>query len=82
MLFRSGTLKQILKHTDGYFIGCDFTGMTIDQEPEMVYVPLNDMDITIKTIWIHRSGYVLSEIELLFVKELKKQFALLPQMKN
>ncbi len=77
-----GTLKQILKHTDGYFIGCDFTGMTIDQEPEMVYVPLNDMDITIKTIWIHRSGYVLSEIELLFVKELKKQFALLPQMKN
>lgn len=74
------TMKHILNHSDGYFIGCDFTGMTIGHDPEMVYIPLNDTNITIKTIWIHRSGYILSEIELLFIKELQKQFALLPQI--
>ncbi len=77
-----GTLKQILRRTDGYFIGCDFSGLKIDDGPEMVYIPLQDVNFTMKTIWVHRQGHYLSDMEINFIEALQREYAQMPSFKT
>lgn len=73
-----GTFLQILKNTDSYYVGCDFSwlsqnGSEYGTSPP-VYIPLADVEFTINTIWVQRNNRSLTGPETLFVQLLEQTF--------
>jgi len=62
-----GTMRQMVNNTDGYYIGCDGTRMSFYSETDPVYVHIKDVDFTLKTVWVKRFNYVLTEVEEKFL---------------
>ncbi len=69
-----GTLLQVIGGTDGYYLGCDWGHYNLNNTQHIEYIPLNDTNLTIKTYWIQREGYVLAPQELSFIECLKQAF--------
>lgn len=69
-----GTLQQIIDGTDAYYIGCDFSNCQMSYSRNAIYIPLNDTDLTIKTCWVQRNGYVLTSQEQEFIQYLERAF--------
>ena len=62
-----GTMRQMVNNTDGYYIGCDASRMNFYSETDPVYVPIRDVDLTLKTAWIKRCRHTLTEAEQRFL---------------
>ena len=69
-----GTLLQVIEGTDGYYLGCDWGHCKLGVTQNIQYIPLNDTDLTIKTFWIQREGYVLASSEQSFIELLRHSF--------
>lgn len=73
-----GTLLQIINSTDSYYVGCDF-GWLYDQGVMGIlppcYIPLRDVNFTLNTLWVQRTGRSLTEPEGQFIHILEQIFA-------
>ena len=69
-----GTLLQVIGGTDGYYLGCDWSHYNLGVTQNIQYIPLNDTNLTIKTYWIQREGYVLMPPEQSFIEILRQSF--------
>lgn len=71
-----GTLLQVIAGTDGYYLGCDWSRYNLEATQNIQYIPLNDTNLTIKTFWIQREGYVPALPEQSFIELLRESFRL------
>ncbi len=69
-----GTLLQVIEGTDGYYLGCDWSRYNLGVTQKIQYIPLSDTNLTIKTFWIQREGYVPALPEQSFIELLRQSF--------
>ena len=74
-----GALRDIILHTDSYYIGCDYTGFALLDDHHRRYIPIQGVDFTLNTMWVKRVGHALSQPELDFLKVLEEAFAGMPR---
>ena len=70
-----GTLRQIISQTDSYYIGCDFSRLSIQDDTPRKYIPLKDINFTLNTIWIRRKRYAMSSLETTFISILESFYS-------
>ena len=70
-----GTLLKLIRETDGYYIGCDFSRFAYEELKDIRYLPLSDVEFTLNTLWIRNSGHELNRREERFISMLKKSFS-------
>lgn len=74
-----GTLRAMISHTDGYYIGCDYSNVSILEDLNRKYLPVEDVHFTLNTMWVKRSGRGLTKPEAYFLDVLKTAFSGLPR---
>lgn len=70
-----GTLHQILEQTNAYHIGCNFQRFAPYHERPFRYIPLEQVDFTLNTIWVHHQKHTLTNPERCFVSLLEEFYA-------
>ena len=68
-----GTLQQIIAHTDAYYIGTDLSSAVGAIPANTVFIPLEDIDIKIRTYWIYLKTHKQNIYEESFMKFLIDQ---------
>lgn len=74
-----GTLRAMISHTDGYYIGCDYSNVSLLEDLNRKYLPVEDVHFTLNTMWVKRSGRGLTKPESYFLDVLKAAFSGLPR---
>ena len=70
-----GTLRNIITHTDGYYIGCDYSRFTYMEDLDRRYIPLDGIPFTLNTMWVRRTGHVLTQAERDFIGIINEIYA-------
>ena len=74
-----GALRDMILHTDSYYIGCDYTGFELLDDLYRRYIPIEGVDFTLNTMWVKRIGHTLTQPEQDFLTVLEEAFAGLPR---
>lgn len=74
-----GALRDVILHTDGYFIGCDYSDFVLLDDLYRRYIPIEDVDFTLNTMWVKRAGHSLTQPEQDFLSVLNEAFADMPR---
>lgn len=74
-----GTLRDVIIHTDSYYIGCDYTGFPMLDDLYRRFIPIEGIDFTLNTMWIKRVGHVLTQPEKDFISILDEVYANAPK---
>lgn len=70
------SMQQIRSHTDGYFIGCNFSKLQLKQNEDVAYVPITDVDLQIKTAWVVHRDHYITQAEDAFIHLLEDAYQL------
>lgn len=70
-----GTLRNIITHTDGYYIGCDYSRFSYMEDLDRRFIPLEGIPFTLNTMWVHRAGHVLTQAEQDFIEIIHEIYA-------
>jgi serine/threonine protein kinase len=74
-----GALRDIILHTDSYYIGGDYTNFTLLDDHYRRYIPIEGVDFTLNTMWVKQTGRTLTRPEQDFVEVLNEAFAGMPR---
>jgi DNA-binding transcriptional LysR family regulator len=74
-----GALRDIILHTDSYYIGGDYTNFTLLDDHYRRYIPIEGVDFTLNTMWVKQTGRTLTRPEQDFLEVLNKAFAGMPR---
>lgn len=74
-----GALRDMILHTDSYYIGCDYTGFALLDNHYRRYIPIEGIGFTLNTMWVKRKGHALTRPEQDFLKVLDEAFSCLPR---
>lgn len=74
-----GALRDMILHTDSYYIGCDYTDLELMDDLHRRYIPIEGVDFTLNTMWVKRIGHALTQPELNFLAVLDQAFEKLPR---
>lgn len=74
-----GALRDMILHTDSYYIGCDYTGFDLMEDLGRRYIPIEGIGFTLNTMWVKRIGHALARPEQDFLSVLEESFAGLPR---
>ena len=73
-----GALRDMILHTDSYYIGCDYSGFAPLDDNHRRYLPIEGISFTLNTMWIKRLSHILTQPEQNFLEVLEEAFAGLP----
>lgn len=74
-----GALRDMILHTDSYFIGCDYGNMEMLDDLHRCYIPIEGITFTLNTMWVKRKSHVLSQPEQDFLTVLEQAFSGMPR---
>lgn len=74
-----GTLRDVIIHTDSYYIGCDYNGFDFIDDLHRRFIPIQGVDFTLNTMWIKRVDHILTSPERDFLTVLNEKFANAPR---
>lgn len=74
-----GTLRTMIIHTDGYYIGCDYSNSSLVDDLYRKYIPIEGVDFTLNTMWVKHMGHRLTQAEKCFLEVLDEAFEGLPR---
>lgn len=74
-----GALRDMILHTDSYYIGCDYTDFKLTDDLYRRYIPIAGVTFTLNTMWVKRKEHVLTQPEHDFLLVLDEAFSALPR---
>jgi len=74
-----GALRDMVRYTDCYYIGCDYTGFALLDDYYRRYIPIEGIEFTLNTMWVKRIGHALTQPEQNFLEVLEEAFAGMPR---
>jgi len=74
-----GALRDMVRYTDSYYIGCDYTGFALLDDHYRRYIPIEGIEFTLNTMWVKRIGHALTQPEQDFLEVLEESFVGLPR---
>lgn len=74
-----GALRDMILHTDSYFIGCDYSELELIEDLHRCYIPIEGVNFTLNTMWVKRISHNLSQPEQDFLEALDEAFSGLPR---
>lgn len=74
-----GALRDMILHTDSYYIGCDYTDFALLDDIYRRYIPIEGVNFTLNTMWVKRMGHSLTAPEQDFLTVLNEAFANFPR---
>ena len=74
-----GALRDMILHTDSYYIGCDYSNLDLTDELYRRYIPIEGVTFTLNTMWVKRKEHALTSAEHHFLQVLDEAFAPLPR---
>lgn len=66
-------------HTDGYYIGCDYSNFPLVDDLYRKYIPIQGVEFTLNTMWVKHMGHGLTQAEKCFLEVLDEAFAGVPR---
>lgn len=74
-----GALRDMILHTDSYYIGCDYTNFELTDDLYRRYIPIEGVAFTLNTMWVKRREHALTQPEHDFLQVLDEAFSALPR---
>lgn len=74
-----GALRDMLVHTDGYYIGCDYSNFALMDDQHRQYIPIAGIGFTLNTMWVKQIGHTLTKPEQVFLAVLNESYAEMPR---